>query len=73
MVKHSTRSGFRVSILTKTYKVQEINVSNEGRRGPGMGFRPKRHRSYTGDYLMKTGLNVGSNTPLTSVVYEITE
>ena len=59
----------------KTYKIQEINVSNEGRRGPGMGGpgMPQSGRSYTGDYLMKVGINVGSNTPLTSVVYEITE
>jgi alpha-galactosidase len=60
----------------KTYKIQEINVSNEGRRGPGMGMGPglaESGRSYNGDYLMKTGLNVGSGTPLTSVVYEITE
>jgi hypothetical protein len=38
--------------------------------GPGMS---QSGRSYTGDYLMKAGLNIGSNTPLTSVVYEITE
>ena len=59
----------------KTYKVQEINVSTE-RRGPVMGMGPgisESGRSYSGDYLMKTGLNIGSNTPLTSVVYEITE
>jgi len=54
----------------KTYKVQEINVSNEGRRGPVIS---ESGRSYTGDYLMKIGLNAGSNVPLTSVVYEITE
>lgn len=30
-------------------------------------------RSYTGDYLMKIGLSLGSVTPLTSTVYEITE
>jgi alpha-galactosidase len=59
----------------KTYKVQEINVSNEGRRGPGMGGpgMSLSGRTYTGDFLMKVGINVGSNTPLTSVVYEITE
>jgi alpha-galactosidase len=60
----------------KTYKIQEINVSNEGRRGPGMGMGPglaESGRSYNGDYLMKIGLNVGTGTPLTSVVYEITE
>lgn len=58
----------------KTYKVQEINVSNEGRRPPmGMGGpgMQESNRSYTGDYLMKVGLNVGTATPLTSVVFEI--
>lgn len=58
----------------KTYKIQEINVSNEGRRGPGIGFgTPGGTRTYSGDYLMKTGLSAGSASPLTSVVYEITE
>jgi alpha-galactosidase len=60
----------------KTYKIQEINVSNEGRRGPGMGMgfgMSESGRSYTGDYLMKAGLNVGTGTPLTSVIYEIAE
>jgi alpha-galactosidase len=59
----------------KTYKIQEINVSNE-RRSPGMGMGPgmsENGRSYTGDYLMNIGLNIGSANPLTSVVYEITE
>ena len=42
----------------------------DGRNGTGMS---ESGRSYTGDYLMKIGLNVGSGTPLTSVVYEITE
>jgi alpha-galactosidase len=59
----------------KTYKLQEINISPE-RRGPGMGMGPgmsEGGRSYSGDYLMKIGLNIGSATPLTSVVYEITE
>ena len=54
----------------KTYKIQEINVSNEGRRGFGMS---ENGRSYTGDFLMKVGINIGSGTPLTSVVYELTE
>jgi alpha-galactosidase len=57
---------------SKTYKIQEINVSSEGRWGPGMGMSESGRR-YTGDYLMTIGLNVGSGTPLTSVVYEITE
>jgi alpha-galactosidase len=53
----------------KTYKIQEINVSNEGRRiGPS-----ESGKSYTGDYLMTVGLNLGSATPLTSIVYEISE
>jgi alpha-galactosidase len=56
----------------KTYKIQEINVSNEGRRGMGFGMS-ESGRSYTGDYLMNIGLNVGSNTPVSSVVFEISE
>ncbi len=56
----------------RTYKLQEINVSNEGRRGMGFGMS-ESGRSYTGDYLMNVGINIGSNTPLTSVVYEISE
>ncbi len=53
----------------KTYKIEEINVPAEGRRmGPS-----ESGRSYTGDYLMKVGLTVGSATPLTSAVYEISE
>ena len=53
----------------KTYKIQEINLSTEGRRPGGS----ESGRSYTGDYLMKIGLNAGSAAPLTSAVYEITE
>jgi alpha-galactosidase len=53
----------------KTYKIQEINVSSDGRR-----FGPSENgKSYTGDYLLKIGLNVGSGTALTSEVFEITE
>jgi alpha-galactosidase len=53
----------------KTYKIQEINVTAEGRR-----FGPSESgKSYTGDYLMKIGLNVVSFSPLTSSVFEITE
>jgi len=55
----------------KTYSVKEINVSNEGRRRPVM--MSESGRSYTGDYLMKVGLNIGSGNPLTSVVYELSE
>jgi alpha-galactosidase len=53
----------------KTYKIQEINVSPEGRR---FGTS-ESGKSYTGDYLMKIGLNTGSDSPLTSSVFEITE
>jgi alpha-galactosidase len=61
----------------KTYRIHEINVSNE-RRGPGMGMGmgpgiSENGRTYTGDYLMNIGLNIGSAAPLTSVVYEISE
>jgi alpha-galactosidase len=56
----------------KIYKIREINTSNEGRRGFGPGMS-ENGRSYTGDHLMKIGLNVGSASPLTSVVYEISE
>ncbi|MCU0362631.1 MAG: alpha-galactosidase [Bacteroidales bacterium] len=53
----------------KTYRIQEINIFSEARRmGP-----PDSGRSYSGDYLMKIGINAGSPTPLTSAVYEISE
>ena len=53
----------------KLYKIQEINASNEGRRPvPSVSSR-----SYTGEYLMKAGLPIGSPIPLTSAVYELTE
>ena len=54
---------------SKTYKIEEINISPDGRR---FGF-VESGKSYTGDYLMKIGLNAGSATPLTSNVFEITE
>jgi alpha-galactosidase len=57
---------------SRTYKIHELNTLNEGRRGmmfPGMSENGK---SYSGDYLMKIGLNAGSAGPLTSTVYEIT-
>ncbi len=53
----------------KTYKLQEINVSSEGRRSG----TSESGKSYTGDYLMKVGLNVGSGAALSSAVFEITE
>ena len=53
----------------KTYKIEEINVSSEGRR-----FGPSESgKSYSGDYLMKFGMTVGSAQPLTSAVFEISE
>jgi alpha-galactosidase len=53
----------------KTYKIMEINTSAETRR-----FGPSESgKSYTGDYLMKVGLNANSSMPLTSSVFEITE
>ncbi len=51
----------------KSYKVVEINVSQ--------GFRPVFEDSgkfFTGDFLMKVGLNVSSPNPETSVVLELT-
>lgn len=58
-----------------TYKIQEINVSNEGRRGFGMrpGGMSVSGKSYSGEYLMKVGINAGSPSALSSAVYEITE
>ncbi|MGA1976233.1 MAG: alpha-galactosidase [Bacteroidales bacterium] len=52
----------------KTYRIQEINALPDFRRPP-----MESGRSFTGDYLMKVGLNVGSTTPLTSTVLEISE
>jgi alpha-galactosidase len=53
----------------KTYKIQEINTSPEGRR-----FGPSESgKSYSGDYLMNIGLNTGNGSPLSSTVFEITE
>ncbi|MCX6300908.1 MAG: alpha-galactosidase [Bacteroidia bacterium] len=54
----------------RTYNIREINMSGEIRWGMGMS---ESGRSYTGDYLMKIGLTIGSATPLTSTVYEISE
>jgi alpha-galactosidase len=56
----------------KTYKLQEINVAQGGSGGFRRGS-PETGRSYTGDYLMKIGLSIGSATPLTSTVFEISE
>lgn len=53
----------------KTYKIQEINVPTEGKHTGGS----ESGKTYSGDYLMKIGLNAGSSTALTSNVFEITE
>jgi alpha-galactosidase len=52
----------------KTYKIQEINVLSDARRS-----NMESGRNYSGDYLMKIGLNIGSASPLTSTVIEISE
>jgi alpha-galactosidase len=53
----------------KTYKIKEINIPSEERR-----FGPSENgKSYTGEYLMKIGLNLNTKTALSSLVYEITE
>lgn len=53
----------------KIYKLQEINVPPEGRRFGSA----ESGKSYTGDYLMKIGLNLDARSPLSSIVYELTE
>jgi len=59
----------------KTYKVEEINIFPEekkGFQGDRKSFR-ESGKSYTGDYLMKVGLNVSAPMSLSSTVIEITE
>ncbi len=53
----------------KTYKIREINVENESDNSP----QSEKVKSYSGDYLMKIGLNIGTGLPVSSNVYEITE
>ncbi len=48
----------------KTYRIYEINVF-------GKPFLRDKDQSYSGDYLMKEGLHVSGNTPMTSVVLEL--
>ena len=58
----------------KKYEVKEINIEKrgDGRRPPQFGGNA--NRVYSGDYLMKVGLNVRSGRgDLSSNVYEITE
>jgi alpha-galactosidase len=57
----------------KTYKLQEINISPDGRRFSQWPGPSENGKSYTGDYLMKIGLNVGTGQALSSMVYEIAE
>jgi alpha-galactosidase len=53
----------------KTYKINEINIPTEGQR-----FGPSENgKSFTGDYLMKIGLNLSTGSALSSLVYEIAE
>jgi alpha-galactosidase len=53
----------------RTYKIKEINILAEGRR-----FGPSENgKSYTGEYLMKIGLNLNTGSALSSLVYEISE
>ena len=73
MERHSTRVRLQGLDPVKTYKLQEINVApGERRFGPWSG-PSENGKSYTGDYLMKIGLNIGSGQALSSTVYEITE
>jgi len=53
----------------KTYSIREINVANDGKQQAARD----NGKSYTGEYLMKVGLSIGSGAALTSTVYEITE
>jgi alpha-galactosidase len=53
----------------KTYNIREINIAYEGKRSGSS----ENGKSYTGDYLMKVGIQTGSASPLTSTVYELTE
>lgn len=53
---------------SKTYKIQEINVFPDGHRAATVNSQ-----TYSGEYLMNIGLKLGSEAPLTSAVYEITE
>ncbi|MEI8085063.1 MAG: alpha-galactosidase [Paludibacter sp.] len=52
---------------TKKYKVKEINLFPDTK-----SKFAEDGQSFSGDYLMKIGLSVSPNTPLTSNVYEIT-
>lgn len=51
-----------------TYTVQEINLMP----GAKSSFF-ENNKSFTGDYLMKVGMNVSTIRPLTSAIFEITK
>jgi alpha-galactosidase len=52
----------------KNYKIEETNLY------PGVkGICPESGKIFSGDYLMKVGLNVSNNRSLTSCIIEITE
>ena len=52
----------------KNYKVQEINVQT-GRRS----YMYENNKNFSGDYLMKVGINFRNNRELVSSVVELTE
>ncbi len=52
---------------SKKYKVKEINLFPDTK-----SKFVEDNQSFSGDYLMKIGISVSPNTPLTSNVYEIT-
>jgi len=51
----------------RIYNVKEIN------NFPGERTSVESGKTYSGDYLMKIGLNIGTGAPLTSTVLEISE
>ncbi len=53
----------------KTYTIKEINIMDES-HGPGNWNMVSQ--TYSGDYLMKVGLNIGMPVSMTSTVLEIT-
>jgi alpha-galactosidase len=56
----------------RSYRINEINIFSDGRRGMNFPGMSESGKVYTGDYLMKIGLNAGTAAPLSSAVYEIT-
>ena len=64
MVENFNRVRFEGLDPQKTYRINEINVF-------GKPFLRDKDQSYSGDYLMKEGLYVSGNTPMSSVVLEL--